>query len=232
MFMPSAGAGVLDRARRGIRRFGVTGSVRKLAAIASHRLVRTLYLRERHIWYTLSLTAPLSHTPCPAGFDIARATVTDVALLEELPTIGAHEARERLTAGAELWLMREGIHAAFACWIFRGDTPVFAARHGRLSLPTGTVCLEDSVASPAYRGRGLAPAAWSEIAGVLQDQHVAAIITKVAEDNAASRRAVEKAGFERIAMMTLTRRGLRTRVTLQPDHAGPIATFLEASLAR
>jgi L-amino acid N-acyltransferase YncA len=232
MSMPPAVAEVLDRAHRGIRRFGVAGSIRRIASLMGHSLARAFYVRERHLWYALMLTAPLAQTVCPPGFTLAPAGVEDVALLEELPTIGAHEARERLAAGAELWLLREGTHGAFACWIFRGRTPVFAARDGWLSLPPGTVCLEDSVTSPAYRGRGLASAAWSEIARVLQGQHVAAMITKVAEDNAASRRAVEKAGFEPVAMMTLTRRGLRSRVEVQPYRRDGTTTFLEAALSR
>ena len=225
-------AEVLDRAQRGIRRFGVAGSVKRIASLTGHSLARTLYVRERHIWYALNLTAPVSQAICPPGFALALAAADDVALLEELPTIGAHEARERRAAGADLWLVREGAHAAFACWIFRERTPVFAARHGWLSLPPNTVCLEDSVTSPAYRGRGLAGAAWSEIARGLQSQHVAAIITKVAEDNAASRRAVEKAGFEPIAMMTLTRRGLRSQVELESYRVNPLTTFLHTALSR
>ena len=222
----------LDRARRGLRRFGVAGSIRRLASSAGASLSRALYVHERHVWYALDLTAPVSQAACSSGFDLVQATVDDVALLEELPTIGVSEARERQAAGAVLWLVREGPQVAFACWIFRGRTPVFAARRGWLSLPAHTVCLEDSVTSPAYRGRGLAGAAWAEIARALQRQHVATIITKVADDNTASRRAVEKAGFEAIAMMTLIRRGLRSRVTLVPSRRTPLTAFLEAALAR
>ena len=225
-------ADALDRARRGIRRFGVAGSLKRLAAHAGQSLTRALYVRERHIWYVLSLTAVLPQINLPPGFAVALAAADDVALLEELPTIGAHEARERRAAGAELWLVREGTRAAFACWIFRERTPVFAAKGGWLTLPPNTVCLEDSVTSPDYRGRGLAGGAWSEIARGLQSRHVAAMITKVAEDNTASRRAVEKAGFEPIAMMTLTRRALRSQVTLEPYRVDPLTTFLDTSLSR
>ena len=66
----------------------------------------------------------------------------------------------------------------------------------------------------------------------LQRQHVAAIITKVAADNTASRRAVEKAGFAPVAVMTLTRRAFRARVTLVPSLRSPLTAFLEPALAR
>lgn len=223
---------LLDRARRGLRRFGVAGSIRRLASSAGRSLSCALYVRERHVWYMLDLTAPLSQIACPPGFDIAMAAAGDVPLLEQLPTIGAYVARQRLASGAELWLLREDAHAASGCWIFRDRTPVFAARTGWLTLPPHTVCLEDTVTSPAYRGRGLAGALWSKIARGLQRQHVAAIITKVAEDNTASRRAVEKAGFEAVAMMTLTRRALWSRVTLEPSRRTPLTAFLETALAR
>lgn len=223
---------VLDRTRRGLRRFGIVGSIQRLASSAGHSLSRAVYLRERHVWYALDLTAPVSQAVCPPGFDLVQASVDDVALLEQLPTIGVYEARVRQASGAVLWLVREGPHVAFACWIFRDRTPVFAARNGWLSLPAHTVCLEDSVTSPAYRGRGLAGAAWAEIARGLKAQHLATIITKVAEDNVASRRAVEKAGFQAVGMMTLTRRALRTRVALAPSVRNPLTTFLETELAR
>jgi hypothetical protein len=58
------------------------------------------------------------------------------------------------------------------------------------------------------------------------------MITKVAEDNTASRRAVEKAGFLPVAMMTLTRWGLRSRVDLQPLCIDQLTTFLDAALSR
>jgi GNAT superfamily N-acetyltransferase len=192
-------AELFERGSRGIRRFGLMGSVRRLASLARHALARSVYIRERHLWYVLKLNAPVSRNTCPPGFDLVRAGSEDVGLLDALPTIGAHEARRRRAAGADLWFMREGACAAFACWIFRHRTPMLAARNGWLTLPPFTVCLEDSVTSPAYRGRGLASAAWLGIARDLQDEHLGAIITKVAEDNTASRRAVEKAGFEPVA---------------------------------
>ncbi len=223
---------MLNRAYRGLKRFGAIGIVTRISSLAGRSLSRMVHVRERHLWYVLDLAAPLSRTACPPGFELSKASDGDVALLEQLPTIGTYEARTRRSAGAELWLMREGSQAAFACWIFRDRTPVFAVRRGWLSLPPDTVCLEDSVTSPAYRGRGLAGAAWSGIAHVLQGQQVLAIITKVAEDNTASRRAVEKAGFLPVAMMTLTRWGLRSRVELQPLRIDALTTFLEAALSR
>ncbi len=54
-----------------------------------------------------------------------------------------------------------------------------AARGGWLSLPEGTVCLEDSVTSPDYRGRGVAPAAWSQIAAAAAEDGYATMVTKV-----------------------------------------------------
>ncbi len=140
------------------------------------------------------------------------------------------EARERLRDANDLWLVLEHDRALFSCWIFRDGTPVIAAPGGQLPLPAGTVCLEDSVAAAAARGRGIAPAAWSAIADTLAEEGQEHMITKVAVDNAPSRRAVEKAGFDAVALMHFRRIGprSRTRVELLDANRG---SFITESLA-
>lgn len=230
MTAPSV-AVALERVHRGVRRFGVAGSVKRVASLACGSLAKSLYSRERHVWYALDLTRERARIALPVGFALNRAGRSELALLEELPTIGRVEAGQRLAFGAELWLVRDGVNPAFSCWIFRERTPVLAAKTGWLALPPRTVCLEDSVTSPRYRGRGLAPAAWSQIADCLQGENVTSIITKVAEDNAPSRRAVEKAGFQSAALMSLNRVALRSHVELQPCGTGDVSTYLETNLA-
>ena len=190
-------------------------------------------MRERHIWYALDLAGELPRVELLPGFQLIHARHADLPMLEQLKTVGRHEATQRLDGGADLWLMRDGDQTAFACWTFRDRTPVMAARDGWLALPARTVCLEDSVTSPAYRGRGLAGAAWSALMGSLRLAGAAQVITKVAEDNVPSRRAVEKAGFQPVALMIMSRIALRTRVTinLRPAHEEG-AMFLATALAR
>jgi GNAT superfamily N-acetyltransferase len=220
------------RIERGVRRFGVGGSLARAAALAWETARHCVYLRERHLWYALDLHESRPSVALPDGFTLTRARKADLALLEGLPTIGRSEGARRLADGADLWLVLDGDQAAFACWIFRERTPVLAARGGWLPLPAGTVCLEDSVTAAAYRGRGLAPAAWSAIAAQLSHENIAIMLTKVAEENAASRRAVEKAGFQSTAIMSLRRVGGRSRVDVSPCHPGSVFAFLAAALSR
>jgi ribosomal protein S18 acetylase RimI-like enzyme len=220
--------------REGIRRHGVAGSLQRIASMIRRDVGRRVALHEQHVWYALELAA--SHPPIQWQGDIAfsRIAAHDLAYLSQLETVGNLEARQRLAQGAELWLAREGPHAVFACWIFRNRTPVLAARGGWLELPDGVVCLEDSVTSPAYRGRGIAPAAWSRVANELQHEGSKTIITKVASDNVPSRRAVERAGFRPLATMTLDQRWLNTRVHVgcMTQKVDRITAHLQTSLAR
>ena len=98
---------------------------------------------------------------------LRRALEPDLPLLDQLPTTSPVEARVRIDAGHDLWIVLEGDRPLFSCWIFRGRTPTIAAPGGQLPLPADTVCLEDSVTVAAARGRGIAPAAWAAIADAL-----------------------------------------------------------------
>lgn len=211
----------------GVRRHGVPGGARRLA----DRTAKFVYLREAHFWYELDLgrQPPL---PLPAGLKLLRGEREDAELLERLPTGSVRQAEARLAEGAGLWLVVEAREPAFACWIFHGRTPVRAARGGWLTLPERTACLEDSVTSPAYRGLGVAPAAWSQIAATVAEGPYDAMVTKVSEDNAASRRAVEKAGFRETALMNLARTGFRERVRVEPRGDAPVGHALAARLRR
>jgi L-amino acid N-acyltransferase YncA len=223
---------VIEQARRGMRRFGVTGIATRAAALAGRSISRTLYLQERHIWYGLDLAAARPKPELPDGFTLHQASDTDLPLLEQLPTIGGLEAVQRRRDGADLWLVQEGVQPAFSCWIFRKRAPVLAARGGWLTLPAATGCLEDSVTAPLYRGRGLAAGAWSAIADDLAQDGVTTLITKVAEDNTASRRAVEKIGFVPTALMSLTRLAMHAHVDVYPYRDNALFAFLEGVLSR
>jgi RimJ/RimL family protein N-acetyltransferase len=93
------------------------------------------------------------------------------------------------------------------------------------------VCVEDVVARPAFRGRGIAPATYSELADRLEGNGFDRLICKVPVENFSSRRAFEKAGFRKVAFMHHRRRGPRVSVTVEPiaDGVGP---YLAERLAR
>ena len=150
--------------------------------------------------------------------------------LDDLPATSPADAQRLRGLGGRLYLALDGGQPLFACWIHTSRTPTIAARGGWLSLPSGVVCLEGSVTAPAARGRGVAPAAWSELAGRLAGEGVASMVTKVGVENAPSRKAVEKAGFREVAVMRLRRLGPRARVTITGD--SPPAAQLRRGLGR
>jgi ribosomal protein S18 acetylase RimI-like enzyme len=217
----------LKRLRTSILRDGLAAVAHRVAV----RGARRLFMREEHIWFVLPLDTDRPAASLPDGFRLERAAEADAEALARLPNQpNADALRERIAGRADVYVVRYGDRAAFACSVFVDRTPVAAARGGWLALPPGTVCLEDSGASPEFRGRGVAPAAWSAIAGALGSDGVKRMLTKVAVDNEPSRRAVVKAGFIDAAVMRMRRIGPRTTVDVTP--LGPPGAEFVAALVR
>ena len=215
-----------ERLGGALRRNGVGGTAR----LAGGRTRRAVYLQETHIWYALEIGTELPRE-LPPGYELVSDPSGEAAAG---PLDGPRpETESRLSAGAERWLVLDGGETAFRCWIFPTRVPMIAAAGGWLALPPGIVCLEDSATAPNHRGRGIAPAAWSAIAGRLATRpQVRAMITKVEEENVASRKAVEKSGFREVAVMKLTRAGLWTRVRVAAFPGEPVAAALAERLER
>jgi GNAT superfamily N-acetyltransferase len=189
-----------------------------------------VYVDEDYVWYVLDLTGDRPCAQLPEGLELVRAAREQLPLLEELPTTAPQEALARVDGGADLWLVLADGRPAFSCWIFHDRTPVPAARGGWLGVPADAASLEDSVTAPGFRGRGIAPAAWSGIADALAADGVARLLTIVPLANTPSRRAVEKAGFREFAVMNRRRLGPRRSTTVRGD--GPHADELRRALAR
>jgi GNAT superfamily N-acetyltransferase len=136
----------------------------------------------------------------------------------------------RFERGQRMWIVESDEGPAFTCWIFTGYTPSYVAPAQRLELPPGVVGLEDSYTAPAFRGRGVAPAAWTALGDLLAAEGARAVATPVAETNAASRRGVEKAGFEQVAVARLRRRAFRSRVTV--EGSGEFADWIRERVER
>lgn len=222
---------VIEQMHRGICRYGFTGCVCRVASLAGQWLVGLTHTDQRHVWYYLNLSHERPLIMLPAELEFVRAGTDELPYLEQLPTIGLFEARRRLASGADLWIIREGQQAVFSCWTFHAQMPVLAARGGSLELPRGTVGLEDSVKSPAYRGRAIAPGAWSTIAAALAREGVVGILTKIEESNLTCRRSIEKVGFRAVASMRLVRTLAKSHVQIRPDAEGDISAFLTTHLA-
>jgi RimJ/RimL family protein N-acetyltransferase len=191
----------MNRIKRCLLRHGFVGCVILAARTVAQYLSAALYRHERHVWYAADPAALTSDGRLPLGFTAERSGREDLALLSDANLYGWSAAESFLEEGGELWIVRDGKRAAGCCWIFPERVPTVAARGGWKDLPSRTVCLEGAVTGPDYRGRGLAPAAWSLIARRLKEQGVRTIITKVEEANTSMRRAVRKAGFQEVAVM-------------------------------
>lgn len=202
------------RLRRGMRRYGARGAAVRAAEIARE----LVYMHQVYVWYELALREERPRRSLDPGFRVHRATGDDLVLLDELWEIDRAEARRRLAAEGTLWLVLDGDRPAFSCWTFRGRTPIRAAQGGWLPLPDGVVALEESMTAAAYRGRGVAPAAWSAIADDLAEQ-AGRMVTTIEEENAASRKAVEKIGFREIGRAVTTKRGPRLTVEVSGEAA-------------
>lgn len=215
------------------RRHGLRTAGRIAAGRVEDRARHLLFLDEEHLWYAMDLPAPAA-APFAGGDGmrlVSPATPAELAAFDRLPTLPADAAAGRRGDGGEPWVVLDGDTPLFACWIFAGRAPVLAAPGGWLDIPEGCVCLEDSVAAPAARGRGIGPRTWRALAHRYAGLGTRAVLTKVASDNTASRRAVAKAGFREIALQRYRRRGPRTHVEVDVLAPG-VADELRARLAR
>lgn len=168
------------------------------------------YVREEHVWYQRELGVRPAGCELPEGLRLVRA---DESGLDAVAQLGQNpqQARARLEAGNDIWLVLDGDEPVFVSFTFRQSTPVIAASNGTLTLPPGAACLEEAYTAPAARGRGIAPAAWTLIGAELAEAGFGTLVTKIETSNAASRRAAEKTGFRPVAVMQHQRTGARRR---------------------
>lgn len=196
-----------------LRRHGPLGAAR----LAAGRLRRAVRMRDRYIWYELRLDEERPRRELPDGFELQIARETrDLELFSALQSCGLTKTLERVRDGLP-WLVAADGQAAFACWTFLRRTPVRALPSDWLELPEHVACLEDSVTGPHFRGRGIAPGAWTALADHLAGEGYRAIVTKVMDTNVPSRRAVEKAGFREVASFELVRTGPRVNLVARGD---------------
>jgi CelD/BcsL family acetyltransferase involved in cellulose biosynthesis/ribosomal protein S18 acetylase RimI-like enzyme len=186
--------------RRALIRHGVRGCLALAARNAKQFVITTLYQHERHVWYVAAPAEIQAGRPLPDRFKLRRSRREHLDLLTQSNLYGWSAAESFLGEGGDLWLVRDNQRAVFCCWVFRKRMPTVAARGGWMNLPEKTVCLEGVMTDAAYRGRGIAPAAWSMIAQTLKGEKIRAIAIKVEESNRSMRRAVMKAGFHEMAI--------------------------------
>jgi RimJ/RimL family protein N-acetyltransferase len=199
---------------RRLRTDGFSGTFREIG----RRVRRLVYLREEHTWWEQDLD-DRPRFELGEGLRFVRATAAEADAVGELGQ-DPQMAHDRLAAGNDLWMVLDGDQPLFACYTFRQAAPVMAASGGQLDLPDGAACLEDSLASPAARGRGIAPATWTLVGDRLREEGFKAIVTKIETSNKSSNRAVEKVGFKPIAVMEHERVVLRRHTAVRSMGTG------------
>lgn len=219
----------LTGALRGVRRNGLTGSAR--IVVRSARRAASASADEG--WHVLRLDrGDRPRRELPEGLRLRLGAPEDLDYaapgLAEDVSIGMIE--RRFERGQRMWIVESDTGPAFTCWIFTGYTPSAVAPDQRLDLPPGFVGLEDSFTAPDFRGKGVAPAAWTAIADLMEREGALAIATPVAESNEASRRGVAKAGFEQVAVAHLRRRAFRTSVRVEGE--GEFADWVRERVER
>jgi GNAT superfamily N-acetyltransferase len=219
------------RAREVVARRGIKGT----ANLVGERLSPTTDWRQDSVWYHLDLTDPeRPRRPLEPPLELRQGHSVDVPLLEQFPvdtsvaTMTRAVVEDRLAEGAILWMVVEGDRAAFRCWNFYATGPLPGGRRGRILVPPEIVMLEDSIANPEFRGRGVAPGAWTEIADYNAEHGMTTMITKVGVENDASRRAVEKAGFRGVALMHQSGPVWRPRLEIEFTDPDPQHEWLAA----
>lgn len=221
---PIAPALIATRAERAVRKHGLGGTAR----LAVRRLKPRPRIAADYLWYRLELAHAGRPRPAlPAGLRLRRGGIADLELLLSMPrdgevtTMTEQVVRSRLAADGTPWLVEYHRQILFSCWTFERKLPVRGERRWRLALPSGVVGLEDSFVLPAFRGRGIASAAWAQIGDRCAEAGCDAVIVKVDVRNAPSRRVAQKAGFSPVARMRIVWRDWRTivRVTLPADRA-------------
>ena len=179
--------------------------------------VRSVKFDSAHVWYELSLEGDHPEPALDPSFSLVRSGRSELPL-EPLWPVSSDERERRLADGGTLWLVLDGEQRVFSCWILgKGMRVGGAPGSGRwLVFPDDTVCLEESLTAAAYRGRGVAPAAWAAITATIAADRpeVTRIVTPVEDWNTPSRTAVEKVGFRELAFVRQHKRGVRLHFTV------------------
>ena len=179
--------------------------------------LRTLCLYERH------LDAPVTLGPLPPDVELAVWDTPPEPGDKDRPW--HPEAERRIREGQACVVARHASRVIAYCWLTRRSE--WVAEIDRFVVPGGDqVYLYEAFTEPAWRGRGLFPAMLFRLLAYARVQGCHRALIFVLTDNRASRRAIEKAGFELFQtvsrleigglrrLLFRRRRGSRARVTL------------------
>lgn len=131
-----------------------------------------------------------------ADLVVKRATPEDASIYErDVGTDSRSTFRARLVDGTACYLVMAGDRAVHATWCT--TTGAWTREIEALLMPpAGDAYVYESYTRPEVRGRGVYPYALRQIAADLSERAVRRVWVAVEASNAASLRAVAKAGFE------------------------------------
>ncbi|MCI0546237.1 MAG: GNAT family N-acetyltransferase [Candidatus Rokubacteria bacterium] len=184
--------------------------------------VSTLWLYERRL-------------DLPA-FPVALPPEVELAVLDSSPAaretgLAWHaEAEARLEAGQACAIARRGEDIIAYCWLT--CAPAWAGEIGRLVVPGPTeVYLYDAFTVPDWRGRALFPALLGRLVTFAHGQGRERALIFVLAGNHASRRAIERAGFEKFAAVSRIGVGPLEHVWFRRPRSGRSRVTLVTSTA-
>lgn len=115
-------------------------------------------------------------------------------------------AVERINQGHTLHTVLVDGRLAHFGWAYQPTEPLtLPETRTRVPLPAGALSLYDFFTAEAYRGRRLYPANLTQIAAAAFERRVPAVYIVAERRNVASRRAIERVGFQRAAVHRRTR---------------------------
>jgi len=200
--------------------------------MAAARAGEIAYLRRAYVWYWLRLSPDVRARLEGLGhLELIKGGEPEWWLVQPRPSVGLFEARRRLAAGTDLWIVLENRRAALSCWVYWTLMTV-NGRRCALRLPQGTVGLENAAMTGRGRFPVQSPSSWSLVACTLARDGADSILIKADEPDLRGRRAIEAAGFKAVASMEVERIGVRLRVELRPYSTVGIGWFLAGQLLR
>lgn len=223
---PSGWQGAFRHVNDCVKRHGFATGLR----LGVQRARRLAYCYETQVWYHLRLEGPRPRLSLPPALSLVKVGRRDRHFVHQLPNLATDDALGRLAAGRDLWVVHDRGRVLFASWIVRARMEAISTRDIDFALPDRVVGLDDAIGAPAVLGRGIATAAWSQMADAIRAEGMTAIVSKVGETDLAGRRAMELAGFRAVASVELQRVGRYYWADVRPYEPGGLASHLAAHL--
>jgi hypothetical protein len=169
--------------------------VGEVASVARQRLRETIHSKETLIFFARRVAEDFKLARDP-GLTFRGATASDANLYEQqIGTDSAATFAQRLGAGARCFFVFDGDTLLHSSWVTTG--PAWTREIRRyFQPPPKDAYVYESFTRPEARGRGVYPFALNEICRHSATEDRKLVWVGAEESNAASKRAIEKAGFK------------------------------------